>query len=458
MKPRIVVLISLFALIVLLLIQYYSISQVYHLKGNEFDLKYSRLIQQALYDLEYNVGENGLDSVFYNLESLAYGSLEDMQDLEFDGDSGAISPELVLKFLNVILSRESLTSSIRAYLLEHQADPEFISDFVIRKLEILDFPDEYLIYDESLNSGNEIIIWDQESFKNAIQVNSYKAEGNYYQISFDFYIDFTHKKRIIYREMAGMFALSVITIFIVLFIFTYTIYNMMKQKKLSDMKTDFINNMTHELKTPLTTIAVASSSMADPSIHSNEERVVEISRMIGKQNMHLNQLIDHILDVELWEQDQVALTRQPVDISRFLHEKIKAFRVEHQNDSIDIVEDFNLEGVKIDMDEFQFTRVMNNLLSNAVKYSFEKPDITVKADVTDKLIIQVQDNGVGIDRETEKNIFSKFYRANTGDIHKVKGLGLGLYYVRKIVEAHGGQVSVESKPNHGSTFIIKLPK
>jgi two-component system phosphate regulon sensor histidine kinase PhoR len=233
---------------------------------------------------------------------------------------------------------------------------------------------------------------------------------------------------------------------------------MLKQKKLSDMKTDFINNMTHELKTPLTTIAVASSSLADPSIHFNEDRVVEISRMIGKQNRHLNQLIDHILDIELWERDQISLTRQPVEISRFLKEKVDEFKLEHANDSIKITEEFNLKGVKVLMDEFQFTRVVYNLLSNAVKYSLGKPEIVVKAEMNEKLVIKVQDNGIGMDKETQNNIFSRFYRANTGNLHKVKGLGLGLYYVKKIVEAHGGQISVNSKPNHGSTFIIELPQ
>ena len=458
MKPRIVVLISLSALIILVFIQYYSISQVYQLKGNEFDLRYSRLIQQALYDLEYNLGENGLDPTFYSLDSAAFESIEDLQDIEYNIDSIRIYADIVKKFQNIILSSENLTPYIRTFLSGNEADPDFISDFVIRKLEILDFPDEHIIYDESGNYLNEIILWDLESFENALQVNSYAAEGNYYRITFDFFIDFTHKRRIIYQEMAGIFTLSVITIFIVLFIFIYTINNMMKQKKLSDMKSDFINNMTHELKTPLTTISVASSSLADPSIHSNEERVVDISRMIGKQNMHLNQLIDHILDVELWERNQVVLTMQPVDISKFLSEKIKVFRMEHQDDTIEIIEEYNLDDLTLKIDEFQFTRVMNNLLSNAVKYSFENTKILVKADVPDSLILQVRDNGIGIDQEAQKNIFSKFYRADTGKGHKVKGLGLGLYYVKKIIEAHGGEISVESNRNMGSNFIIKLPK
>ena len=179
--------------------------------------------------------------------------------------------------------------------------------------------------------------------------------------------------------------------------------------------------------------------------------------MIGKQNRHLNQLIDHILDVELWERDQVILTRQPIGISRFLKEKIEAFRVEHKDDNVVIVEDFDLEGLQISLDEFQFTRVMNNLLSNAVKYNSGNPEITVKAYTTDKLFVCIKDNGIGIDREAQKHIFTKFFRANKGDIQRVKGLGLGLYYVKKIVEAHGGEITVESKPGKGSTFIVRLP-
>lgn len=458
MKPRLVVYISLFALTVLILIQFYIINQVYRLKANEFDLKYTGLVQQSLYDLEYYSGENGLDSVFYHLEEASVQSLDRIRKLAFVEDTLEAYSGIIGTFEDIILSHESLSPYIRSYLSEHQADPDFNSGIVIRNLVMLDFPDELIVYSEAQNFTTPFPQPESGSLKNALQVNSYTAEGNYYRIAFDFYIDFTHKKRIIYREMAGIFTLSVITIVIVLFIFMYTIRNMLKQKKLSDMKTDFINNMTHELKTPLTTIAVASSSLADPSIHSNEDRVVEISRMIGKQNRHLNQLIDHILDIELWERDQVSLTIQPVNISAFLHEKLGSFRIEHTDESITILEDFDLKGEKVKLDEFQFTRVMNNLLSNAVKYSFEKPEISVKAELTDKLVISVKDNGIGIDPESQKHIFSRFYRANTGDIHKVKGLGLGLYYVKKIVEAHGGEISVDSKPNHGSTFIIELPK
>jgi signal transduction histidine kinase len=393
--------------------------------------------------------------VFYYLDQLSFQNLERIQ--EFETDSEMIDGEIIPMFRNTILTKESLSPHIRNYLHENQADPDFKSGILIRELKILDFPDEYILFDESEYSGDKITKEEPKELKNALQVNTYFAEGNYYKISFDFYMDFTHKKRIIYQEMAGTMSLSLLTIMIVLFVFIYTMRNMLRQKKLSDMKSDFINNMTHELKTPLTTIAVASSSLADPTIHSREDKVVDISRMIGKQNRHLNLLIDHILDVELWERDQVALTKQPVDISHFLKEKIDAFRTEHQEDQVEIFEEFDLEGVEVELDEFQFTRVMNNLLSNAVKYSMEKPKITVKGELKEKLIIQVIDNGVGIDREAQKNVFSKFYRANQGNIQKVKGLGLGLYYVRKIIEAHDGQVSVISRSGSGSTFMIELP-
>jgi len=457
MKTRIVVYISLLALCVLLIIQYYVINQVYRLKTNEFDLKYSSLVQQSLYDLEYYTGENGLDSVFYHLEETSFQSLDRIREVAFVEDTLEVYSGIVREFQEIILSKESLSPFIRNYLSANQADPDFISGIVIRELVLLDFPDEYTIFSEAQSFSNAFPRLEHGLLKNALQVNSYTAEGNYYRLSFDFFIDFTHKKRIIYREMLGIFTLSVITIIIVLFIFIYTIRNMLKQKKLSDMKTDFINNMTHELKTPLTTIAVACSSLADPSIHTSEDRVVEISRMIGKQNRHLNQLIDHILDIELWERDQISLTIQPVDVSRFLKERIDEFKLEHKDDAIKIDEDFNLHGVKVNMDEFQFTRVMYNLLSNAVKYSLGKPEIVVKAEMNEKLVIKVQDNGIGMDKETQNNIFSRFYRANTDNLHKVKGLGLGLYYVKKIIEAHGGVVTVESKPGKGSIFVIELP-
>lgn len=457
MKPRIVIFISLLALLVLILIQYYSISEVYRLKRNEFDMSYDKLLQEALDNLEYQNAGNGLDSVFYYLDFTAYQNLETVASLDREENKAEILKDLLGEFQGIIYTKETLSPQIESYLRTKEVDSDFNSGFVIRKLEILDFPAEYVIYNEELNDAGEILVWDPDAFENSLHVNSYNVEGNYFRMAFDYYVDFRHKTAIIFNEMLGTLTLAVFTVIIVVLVFLYTFRNMMKQKKMSDMKTDFINNMTHELKTPLTTIAVASSTLADPSIHTDESKVIDISRMITKQNRHLNHLIDHILDINLWETDQVSLEKKKFFVLPFLRERINGFRMEHRNDDMVITEDYDLKDLEVNADEFHFTTVLNNLLANAVKYSLSGPEITIRAFVEDSLVISIEDNGIGIAREDQKNIFTKFYRGNPGMVQEVKGLGLGLYYVKRIVEAHGGQIRVKSKPGKGSTFSVILP-
>ena len=172
MKPRLVIYISLFALTVLILIQFYVINQVYRLKANEFDLKYGSLVQQSLYELEYYSGENGLDSVFYYLEETSLHSLDEIRDLDYDKDTVDTYSDIVREFQHIILSHESLSPYIRNYLFDKQADPEFISGIVIRKLEILDFPYEYTVFDASQHTTSDLLKQESGLLKNALQVNS----------------------------------------------------------------------------------------------------------------------------------------------------------------------------------------------------------------------------------------------------------------------------------------------
>jgi two-component system phosphate regulon sensor histidine kinase PhoR len=291
----------------------------------------------------------------------------------------------------------------------------------------------------------------------ALQAYSYTTEGNWFRIRYDFYVDFTHKSGIIYREMTLTLALALITILIVVVVFYLTLKNMLLQKKLSDLKTDFINNMTHELKTPLSTIAVATSSLSDEKFLKQQDRVKELSALIKKQNRHLTQLIDRILDITIWEKDQVKLEKKPVHIYQFMKEKLESFKLEFKEHNPSIKEEFLLDKDYVMLDDVLMTTVMNNLFSNAVKYCVKAPEIYVKVILKNKLTIQVSDNGIGINSEDQKYIFDKFYRAGKGDFRSVKGLGLGLYYVKQIVNAHGGEIILDSQPGKGSTFTINIP-
>ena len=250
---------------------------------------------------------------------------------------------------------------------------------------------------------------------------------------------------------------SLILTIVIVMSFTITIYIIFRQKRLSEIKNDFVNNMTHELKTPLSTIAVASASLGDETLLKDREKVLQISGLIKKQNKHLTELIDRILDISIWEKDQVRLEKKSVHIFEFMEDKIKSFRVEMQDREIDIQVNYNLDKDFIKLDEIHMTTVFNNLLSNAVKYCIADPVIGIDVAINHRLTIRVQDNGIGIGKEDQKHIFDKFFRVGKGDFKTVKGLGLGLYYVKQIITAHGGEILLTSNPGKGSTFTIYIP-
>jgi two-component system phosphate regulon sensor histidine kinase PhoR len=215
--------------------------------------------------------------------------------------------------------------------------------------------------------------------------------------------------------------------------------------------------MTHELKTPLSTLTVAGKTLEMEQIRTNEAKIIETAKLIGKQSVHLNQLINMILEISMWERTQFQLDKKTIDIEEIMNDVVDSFKSGVGNNA-SIKQKYNFRGAKVDLDIVYFTTLLNNLLSNAVKYSDKEPEIEVEGFTTENNIcVKVVDNGIGINKFDQKHIFDKFYRAPTGNIHKFKGLGLGLYYVKKIAEAHGGDVTVNSRPGKGSTFSITIP-
>jgi signal transduction histidine kinase len=290
-----------------------------------------------------------------------------------------------------------------------------------------------------------------------ILVKIFGTEDNFYRLDFIYYIDFSDKQKIILRDTSASLALSIFSILLVVTLFLITYRNLMEEKRLSNLKTDFINNMTHELKTPLSTITVAGKTLELPQIRTNETKILETAKLIGKQSVHLNQLINMILEISMWERTQFQLDKKKVKIEEFMNDIVDSFKSGGGNGA-SITQKYNFKDLDIDLDMIYFTTLMNNLLSNAVKYSDKDPAIQIEGFTEDKNVcIKVADNGIGISKNDQKHIFDKFYRASTGNIHKYKGLGLGLYYVKKIAEAHGGDVTVSSKPGKGSIFTVTIP-
>ena len=253
---------------------------------------------------------------------------------------------------------------------------------------------------------------------------------------------------------------SVIFSLILLITFVFTMYIVFRQKKLSEMKNDFINNMTHELKTPVSTISLAAQMLKDSDITKSPDVFKHISGVINDETKRLGFLVEKVLQMSLFERQKAALKLKEVDANDLVVNIAHTFtlKVEKYGGSIDI--DLQAVESSIYVDEMHITNVLFNLMDNAVKY--RRPDVPLELmartwNENGKLMISIEDNGVGIKKEYVKKVFDRFFRVPTGNVHDVKGFGLGLAYVRKIIEDHNGSIRADSEINVGTKFIITLP-
>ncbi|MDR6516049.1 sensor histidine kinase [Chryseobacterium camelliae] len=249
--------------------------------------------------------------------------------------------------------------------------------------------------------------------------------------------------------------LSLLTI---LGIYIISINYMMKQKKLAEVKTDFINNMSHEFKTPLATISVATDSLANDKIATNPDKVKYYSELIKQENLRMKKQVENVLNMSKLERNEVNLFLKEANVRELIKKTTESFNLIVGQRNGTLTQEFTAEQYQFKIDEFHIANVLVNLLDNANKYSPEAPEIHVKTrNEGNWYVIEVSDKGMGMETHNKTKIFEKFFREETGNIHNVKGQGLGLSYVKKIVELHKGHVIVESNKGKGSTFTIKLP-
>jgi two-component system phosphate regulon sensor histidine kinase PhoR len=236
------------------------------------------------------------------------------------------------------------------------------------------------------------------------------------------------------------------------------LYQLVKQKQVSEIKTDFINNMTHEFKTPIATINLALDAIKNPKVIGDQEKVMRYIKMIREENKRMNAQVENVLRISKLEKNQLDVNKEKVDVHDLIKSAVKHVDLLINDKGGYIKMDLNAEATEILADHFHFTNVIVNMLDNAIKYSEGAPKIDISTENKAKhIIIKVKDQGIGMVKSVQKNVFKKFYREETGNIHNVKGHGLGLAYVKKIVEIHQGEVYVESEKGFGSTFTIKLP-
>lgn len=338
---------------------------------------------------------------------------------------------------------EELNSILEKVLINNGVDLPFYYAVVNKQGQTI-FKCKKDFYKTSLNKNNNV--YTQRLFPSE-DTNS----PVYLQITFP------TKQNYILNSM-NLLLPSILLVLVILVIFIVAIIIIFRQKQLNNMKNDFVNNMTHEFKTPISSISLASQMLEDPSVGKTPQTLQHISKVIRDETKRLGFMVEKVLQMAIFEKDNSILKVNEVDINHLITEIVNNFSLKVTNKGGQITTKLNAKDCIALIDEVHFTNVLFNLMDNALKYSDKPLLLTVEThNEKDKLQISIEDNGIGISKEDLKRIFEKFYRVSTGNLHNVKGFGLGLAYVKKIVSEHRGTIKVESEINIGTKFIITIP-
>jgi len=265
-------------------------------------------------------------------------------------------------------------------------------------------------------------------------------------------------KDFVYRSLGWMILGALVFTLVIVTAFYLTTRTMLKQKKLSEIKSDFINNMTHEFKTPLATISLAVDAMRNEKVLTDKDKLNYFSSIIKEENKRMNQQVETILQAALLEKQELQLNLQPQHVHEVLHRVLDNFQLQLEEKNATVELKMNAKQDGVGADEIHFYNVFNNLIDNAIKYSGENLVLKVSTqNISKNIRVRIEDNGIGMSKETVNRIFERFYRAHTGNLHNVKGFGLGLSYVKTVVDAHKGKVKVESSVGRGSVFTLDFP-
>jgi two-component system phosphate regulon sensor histidine kinase PhoR len=308
--------------------------------------------------------------------------------------------------------------------------------------------------------GNEVLV-DSIANINKIRQSGYFSQlfpNDIFERPHFLSIYFPHQKGYLLTTMWMMLLSSVLLLIIIVWAFTFTIQTIFKQKKLSEVKNDFISNMTHELKTPISTISLACEALNDKDISGNDQVKLNYVNMISQENKRLGSLVERVLKSATWNSEDLKLKKEELDFHQIINEVVDNIFIQVSNKNGHIYKELNATNHLIFADKVHVTNLIYNLLDNANKYSPENPEIYIKTEnIREGIMLTVSDNGIGIKKENLNKIFDKFYRVPTGNVHNVKGFGLGLNYVKALIEKHNGEVYVTSELDKGTSFKVYLP-
>jgi len=359
---------------------------------------------------------------------------------------------------DALISEIEKEYEIRRRPIESRFDKAFIETVIQKELsqQGLDLDFEFAV----LNGNQEIKIR-SDNFSDSLSEDAYKINltpGNILSNPDALYVYFPNKRKYVLEGIYAQILTSVVFTLIIIITFGITLMTVIRQKKLTDIKNDFINNMTHEFKTPLATIQLAAASIKNPKIRENQAVVEKFTDIISQETQRMNQHVEQVLQMALLDRESLKLKKEPVDMHELITDAVSNIELIIAEREGRIRAVLKAEKHVITADKDTLMNVVNNLLDNANKYSTDAPDITVYSyNRNGQFVFEVEDKGIGMNKEVQNKVFDKFYRASTGNIHNIKGFGLGLNYVREIVMAHKGDIQIKSQASRGSTFTIILP-
>lgn len=409
------------------------------------------------------------------LQKLNMDTLFDRQEIIISDSMISISNNNKKIYINkysphsaeVVPDKEEIDELLNKMLMEiktidvspiEEIEADSLKQLIRKELDALGMfmPFEFLL--KKQDQGADLVIAKSQHYKDG--EGSYKSDLSGKRVFSDhnyLYLQLPQESDYVFARMKNLIVLSAIFSLVMVLVFYMTLRSIMRQKKLGDMKNDFINNMTHELKTPIATISLAIDAISNPQIKDDQEKFEQYAAILKEENQKLNAHVEHVLQMARLEKGDLQLQHSLVDLNRLVQASVGAHQLQISSIKAKIHLDL-VPSLYIRADEFHIATIINNLLDNALKYSQENCEIHITTKrLDDMAVLRISDNGIGIDESLHKKIFEKFYRVQGGNLHDTKGFGLGLSYVKSIVEKHGGSIELKSVKGKGSEFIIKLP-
>jgi two-component system phosphate regulon sensor histidine kinase PhoR len=388
----------------------------------------------------------------------------DIKDKEFDQSVNIVLrnvAERMAKFNKTILPKENLiqrkSSNYYAVNINSEIDAGLLEQYLLQEMQkqSLNIDFEYAVY----NCSTDELVYGNYCSNDLMSDKDNKPKAGlrkFKDLIYYFVVRFPKRESFLLANRNMTLTLTVLSVLAIIF-FLYSMWIIMEQKRLSELQKDFINNMTHEFKTPLSSIKIAADFLANDQYIKNDNRLQRYIQIIKDQNLRLNNQVEKVLNVAHIENDRIELKKEIFEINETISSVInnESLKLNHGNISYEATE----QPVLILADKLHFINVVANLIDNAVKYSGDEPIVNLSLKENPLYVaLSIKDNGIGIDKENQKKLFEKFFRVSTGDIHNVKGFGLGLFYVNNICISHGWKIRVESELNKGTEFIITIPK